>query len=106
MNGVYQMANILRAVVVAAIGFALLMSQAYVECSVNPLSYYVGDDSLPWINWKEGGSRTAQSNDVDFKPFLSTVIVGLFFARPMMVRSADGTNCAASPAPIVGLWLK
>lgn len=81
-------------------------SGAYVECSVNPLNFYVGDDGLLWVNWKEGGSGTLQATDTDFKATLATVTVGMISTRPMAVRYSDGTNCAANPAQIIGLWLK
>jgi hypothetical protein len=80
------------------------ISQAYVECSVNPQRYYVGDGIL-WVVWKEGGAGLSSQSSPDFKPILATVMTSLAGGRQMSVRYADGTSCTAGPGTIVGVWL-
>lgn len=80
-------------------------AHAYVECSVTPYRYYVGDGIL-WVIWREGGAGFISQTSQDFKPTLLAVTTALVAGRaPMTVRYADGTSCTAQPASIVGLWL-
>ena len=80
------------------------ISQAYVECYVNPQRYFVGDGIL-WVIWKEGGAGISSQSSQDFKPILAAVMTSMSSGRPMTVRYADGNSCTAQPVTIVGIWL-
>lgn len=78
--------------------------QAYVECGVRPLRYYVGDEGTLWVVWTEGGAGIIGQSDPDFKPTLAAVMTALVTNRSMTVRYAAGSVCTAAPVAIVGIW--
>jgi len=82
------------------------IASAAVECNVNPQQYFVGDDGVLWVVWKEGGAGIIWQTDPDYKPTLAAVMAGLLANRPMTVRYADGSSCTGSPVLIAGIWLR
>lgn len=104
-NKLNEFLKMIRLPLLAAVLSAPALSQAYIECNVNPQRYYVGDDGTLWIVWKEGGAGIIVHTDPDFRPTLAAVMAALLGNRAMTVRYADGSVCTASPTLIVGIWL-
>lgn len=94
-----------RVAVTAACLLAPIAAHAYVECTVTPERYYVGDDGVLWVIWKQGGAGIIWQTDPDFKPTLAAVLAALLANRTMTVRYADGSACTGWPVPIGGIWL-
>jgi len=80
-----------------------LNASAYIECTLTPAKFYVGD-SILWVNYQEGGVGTIAQSSPDFKPVFAVIMTAITTQKSVLVRYSDGASCT-SQQDIKGIWL-